>query len=61
MVKEDVAALESWIASCETIEQLANLIQIVHDRVQNEKVMSNLINLIHRKQKSLADGKRDKN
>ncbi len=61
MVEDNEAIIESWIASCETIEQLANLIQIVHDRVQNEKVMSNLINLIHRKQKSLADGKRDIN
>ena len=49
------------IASCETIEQLEHLIHIVYDRVQNEKVQSNLIELIHRKEKSLADGKRDIN
>lgn len=59
MVEDNEAIIESWIASCETIEQLENLIHIVYDRVQNEKVQSNLIELIHRKQKSLADGKRD--
>ena len=55
MVEDNEAIIESWIASCETIEQLANLIQIVHDRVQNEKVQSNLIELIHRKEKSLSE------
>lgn len=61
MVKEDVAALESWITSCCTIEQLDHMIHIVYNRVDNQAVQKNLIELIERKQKSLADGKRDIN
>ena len=55
MVEDNEAIIESRIASCETIEQLDHLIHIVYDRVQNEKVQSNLIELIHRKEKSLSE------
>ena len=61
MVEDNEAIIESWIASCETIEQLDHMIHIVYNRVDNQAVQKNLIELIERKQKSLADGKRDIN
>ena len=61
MVEDNEAIIESWIASCETIEQLEHMIHIVYNRVDNQAVQKNLIELIERKQKSLADGKRDIN
>ena len=50
-MKEDVAALESWITSCSTIEQLDHMIHIVYNRVDNQAVQKNLIELIERKKK----------
>lgn len=61
MVEDNEAIIESWIASCETIEQLDHMIHIVYNRVDNQAVQKNLIELIERKEKSLADGKRDIN
>ena len=61
MVEDNEAIIESWITSCSTIEQLDHMIHIVYNRVDNQAVQKNLIELIERKQKSLADGKRDIN
>ena len=61
MVKEDVAALESWITSCSTIEQLDHMIHIVYNRV-DKSCTKNLIELIERKkQKKSRRWKKDIN
>jgi mevalonate kinase len=52
---DEAMQLNRGLLLAETIEQLEHLIHIVYDRVQNEKVQSNLIELIHRKEKSLSE------